>query len=138
MYFHEGGVRVRPAYGYNGHGTLHHFYNSRSTSPKLGLSYHLSESEIVSPSRMVTLVCLGGDGTFDRYAMPFPYGADHRYPFVPGRQHYGGANGLFCDGHVEYKTKRKWIEPSIQGRSLWNKDNEPHDEFWPDRNLKVP
>jgi prepilin-type N-terminal cleavage/methylation domain-containing protein/prepilin-type processing-associated H-X9-DG protein len=44
--------------------------------------------------------------------------------------HSQGANILFCDGHVDYAKRRKWVEQSETARRLWNNDNEPHPETW--------
>ena len=48
----------------------------------------------------------------------------------PGDIHRGGANILFCDGHVEWALQERWIvrEDSVARR--WNNDNQPHREAW--------
>jgi prepilin-type processing-associated H-X9-DG protein/prepilin-type N-terminal cleavage/methylation domain-containing protein len=50
--------------------------------------------------------------------------------FSISRRHNGGANMVFCDGHVEYARTRKWIEKSDAAIRRWNRDNEPHHETW--------
>jgi prepilin-type processing-associated H-X9-DG protein len=40
--------------------------------------------------------------------------------------HNGGANGLFCDGHVEHGKQDRWIEKTDRARRRWNNDHEPH------------
>ena len=44
--------------------------------------------------------------------------------------HGGGANGVFCDGHVEYGKRSKWIQRTESARKRWNNDNQPHPETW--------
>jgi len=55
---------------------------------------------------------------------------------MPGRIHNGGANVLFCDGHVEWFLHDNLIVHSpvplptllpkeINLRRMWNRDNEP-------------
>lgn len=44
--------------------------------------------------------------------------------------HAHGANMVFCDGHVEYGKRWKWVEESEAGRRRWNNDHEPHPETW--------
>jgi len=50
--------------------------------------------------------------------------------FSIGNLHNGGANAVFCDGHVEYAKQSKWVEASETARKRWNNDNEPHPETW--------
>ena len=42
--------------------------------------------------------------------------------------HRGGANFVFCDGHVESAIQSKWIERTDSARKRWNNDNLPHPE----------
>ena len=44
--------------------------------------------------------------------------------------HRDGANGLFCDGHVEYHKEYRWIEATPSARQRWNNDNQAHPETW--------
>ncbi len=44
----------------------------------------------------------------------------------PSRQHSGGANIAFCDGHFEYGKYRKWVEHRNDVRGRWNRDHQPH------------
>ncbi len=48
----------------------------------------------------------------------------------PPARHAGGANAVFCDGHVEFAKQSRWTEKSIAARSRWNSDHEPHPETW--------
>ena len=55
----------------------------------------------------------------------------HPYAFSPpGARHNGGANIVFCDGHVEWAKQGSWIQNTRAGRKRWNNDNEPHPETW--------
>ena len=49
---------------------------------------------------------------------------------IPASRHLGGANVLFCDGHVEFHNQMQWIIMSDTARSKWNNDHEPHSETW--------
>jgi len=49
---------------------------------------------------------------------------------LPSPRHLGGANILFCDGHVEFKKQARWIEATDTARARWNNDHEPHRETW--------
>jgi prepilin-type processing-associated H-X9-DG protein len=44
--------------------------------------------------------------------------------------HRGGANLVFCDGHVESGKQSKWIKPTEEARKRWNNDHQPHPETW--------
>ena len=50
--------------------------------------------------------------------------------WLPSQRHRGGANVLFCDGHLEYAKQQKWIEPTAASRCRWNNDHEPNPENW--------
>ena len=41
-------------------------------------------------------------------------------------RHNGGANIVFCDGHVENMPNSKLVETNDVARRRWNNDNEPH------------
>jgi len=45
-----------------------------------------------------------------------------------GGWHDGGANVLFCDGHVQFAKQSYWTNGTPEVRSLWNNDNLPHPE----------
>jgi prepilin-type processing-associated H-X9-DG protein len=44
--------------------------------------------------------------------------------------HQTGANVAFCDGHVEFGTRRRFDTQQDSVRRRWNSDNEPHPEYW--------
>jgi prepilin-type processing-associated H-X9-DG protein len=47
-----------------------------------------------------------------------------------GDWHNGGANMVFCDGHVAYARQSEWSEASNFARQRWNNDHKPHPELW--------
>jgi prepilin-type processing-associated H-X9-DG protein len=53
-------------------------------------------------------------------------------PFAgtPAARHNSGANIVFCDGHIEFATRDKWVEETPSARRRWNNDHEPHPETW--------
>jgi prepilin-type processing-associated H-X9-DG protein len=60
----------------------------------------------------------------------FPYTAESIGCPAVGQWHNGGANMLFCDGHVEHRKQTAWTVASDETRRLWNNDNLPHPETW--------
>jgi prepilin-type processing-associated H-X9-DG protein len=48
----------------------------------------------------------------------------------PSRRHSDGSNIVFCDGHVEYGKIGKWVTQRDDVMSRWNRDHQPHREFW--------
>ena len=58
--------------------------------------------------------------------------------YGPGTRHSGGANILFCDGHVEYGRNPKWVEHKDDLMRRWNRDHEPHPETWMFNLLEYP
>ncbi len=89
-------------------------------------------TKVAQASEMVAL----GDSDGDRF-----WDADiayHRLAMLggpqpiapPGRIHKGGANIVFCDGHVEWAKQSKWIERTDETARRWNNDNKPHRELW--------
>ena len=86
----------------------------------------IPQSAVKVPSEMIAI----GDTSFDRPMLEVisPYylqSAD-----AVGSIHSGGANAVFCDGHVEYGKRMKWTEARDTMRRRWNNDNEPHPETW--------
>ena len=43
-----------------------------------------------------------------------------------GERHGPGANMLFVDGHVEYRTQAAWAAATPEARRVWNRDHLPH------------
>jgi prepilin-type processing-associated H-X9-DG protein len=68
---------------------------------------------------------------------PKPGGGDHDpddifsinllAELAPGR-HNLEANGVFCDGHVDFAKLTLWLQESERARQRWNNDNQPHRE----------
>ncbi len=71
-----------------------------------------------------TCVWKNNDGTFTQLG--------------PGRRHNGGANIVFCDGHVEYGKYRKWVEQKDHVMARYNRDHKPHPEYWYQNVLDYP
>jgi prepilin-type processing-associated H-X9-DG protein len=63
------------------------------------------------------------------FTVPFVLPLNRR-PGV-GDWHSGGANILFCDGHVSWAKQAFWIAPTEESRRSWNNDHEAHPEWWP-------
>jgi prepilin-type processing-associated H-X9-DG protein/prepilin-type N-terminal cleavage/methylation domain-containing protein len=127
-----GEVIVSPSYAYNGFGC--------SISADLGLdgggfpSPQVKETEIVAPADMIAFGdgtdCQGWGFTFDP-TFGWDYGGTMGIVTLgPSRRHGGGANILFCDGHVEYGKYRNWVEHRDDVMRRWNRDHLPHPEFW--------
>ena len=96
----------------------------------------ISASEVRAPSDMIHLGDSGTDTLWDMVINPNTLPSEKNATettlnsWLPSRRHKGGANILFCDGHVEYATQGKWIEKSDSARRRWNNDHEPHPETW--------
>ncbi len=141
---------IHPHYGYNfvGAARLRH---PPVLNPGLGGDFILNgakgeyrpapESRVIAPARMIAL---GDSPAFMRppastmatltrldplyIAFPFDFPA-WGYAGV-GTWHDGGANMVFCDGHVKFASQPLWMQPSDTRRRLWNSDNRPHEESW--------
>ena len=130
-----------PAYGYNLLGAV-----AKNPPPlNLGLggdfTQPISVNRIMNPSQMLAL----GD-TIAAFPISPAMAAGHTpadllwvlMPFnsplygVPGvgSFHHGGANLVFCDGHVEYAKQAVWMAATDGERRRWNNDNQPHPECW--------
>ena len=88
------------------------------------------DSEIVAPADMLTV------GELYRWLMevilpptpsdPFGWGMCQNIEY----RHYGRANSLFGDNHVETDKPEQLVGPSEVVRRRWNYDNLPHNENW--------
>jgi prepilin-type processing-associated H-X9-DG protein/prepilin-type N-terminal cleavage/methylation domain-containing protein len=118
------------SYGYNALGG--------TIRPDLGLGTYFAHSVRESQVRMPAEMIAVGDSQSDFYW-------DHLiYPVIdapngwgwlagqtfPSRRHSGGANMVFCDGHVEYGKQADWIAEKEEARRRWNNDNRPHRAAW--------
>lgn len=114
------------SYGYNEHGS--------NQNPYLGLGSvnetadPVSEGTVQVPSDMICF----GDAYRAAYLDPggdWPPFIIDPYPYTPlSQRHDKGANVVFCDGHIEYRKRRAWIELKDPAMRRWNSDHEPHPE----------
>ncbi len=139
---------IYPHYGYNASGAVR--INPPPQNPGLGGNFAWTglgagrylpagQNWVRVPSQMIAL----GDGmTFLPPPLVFTTlsPADPLYtifPFIlhlqgsPGanKNHDGGANMLFCDGHGRYARQSVWLDPGDQNKRLWNADNQSHPSF---------
>jgi prepilin-type N-terminal cleavage/methylation domain-containing protein/prepilin-type processing-associated H-X9-DG protein len=124
-----------PSYGYNTRGTA-----SSGSDLDLGLSprviallnsgaapspaviREIRASDVLVPAGMIAF----GDDS------PPSFSNDEISPVAPllGDRHRQGANVVFCDAHVVYAKRIKWVEKTDTERKHWNSDNQPHPETW--------
>jgi prepilin-type processing-associated H-X9-DG protein/prepilin-type N-terminal cleavage/methylation domain-containing protein len=93
------------------------------------------ESRVLKPADMIAIGDSDGNGVLDGdigfHRLPSASGPQPIFP--PGSRHKGGANIVFCDGHVEWANQSKWIELRDEVARRWNNDNKPHRELWVSR-----
>jgi prepilin-type processing-associated H-X9-DG protein/prepilin-type N-terminal cleavage/methylation domain-containing protein len=128
------------SYGYNCWGT--------GGEEDLGLDNprkgHVRESQVLAPSDMIAYGDASdwGDFGYNGVTVIQPtmgFKADGGFlSYGPSTRHLGGANILFCDGHVEYGRNRKWVEHKDEVMRRWNRDHEPHPETWTVNLLECP
>jgi prepilin-type N-terminal cleavage/methylation domain-containing protein/prepilin-type processing-associated H-X9-DG protein len=89
--------------------------------------YIVTPGDVQNPGDMIAI----GDGRSWLYPnrLPDGIGMGSDTGSVLGH-HSGHANISFCDGHVEYAKREKWVEASESARRRWNNDNQPHPETW--------
>jgi prepilin-type processing-associated H-X9-DG protein len=111
-----------------------------SMSASLGLDGlwpfpHIKDTQVVAPADMIAY----GDSVVDpEWGGIWWFDANFAWEnkdgtftgFGPSRRHNGGANIVFCDGHVEYGKYRKWVEQRDDVMRRYNRDHQPHREFW--------
>ena len=91
----------------------------------------MAASRIRAAAEMVAIVDSNGDGNLDFGTIPYR-GTE---PGYPGTVHGGGANVLFCDGHVQWYRRDDLLVGAEPGknpppdddarRRMWNNDNQP-------------
>ena len=142
-------AQITPHYGYNFIGAVKR--NPLPENPGLGGDFvwdgadghylPAPEHHVLIPARMIAL---GDSPAFIR-----PFGAASApltpadplyvaFPFIfpawgyygVGLTHNGGANLLFCDGHVQLAKQTVWLADTAENKRLWNSDNLPHEESW--------
>lgn len=142
-------TEINAHYGYNFIGAIRR--NPPPVNPGLGGNFVLDSSgghyvptrggNVRAPAQMIAI---GDSAAFIKppayaksemtrtnllyIAFPFTFAA-WGYTGV-GNWHNGGANMLFCDGHVEYAKQSVWLAATPARRRLWNSDNQPHEECW--------
>jgi prepilin-type processing-associated H-X9-DG protein/prepilin-type N-terminal cleavage/methylation domain-containing protein len=88
----------------------------------------LKASRVIAPSEMIAVT----DATADKIGDNFTRGdGDPGVSYIwPGRPHGGGANTLFCDGHVQWYSQREllWDPKDFSEkwdpiRRMWNYDH---------------
>ncbi len=132
------------AYNFAGAGGIRNVSNS--TPPVLncrGLGWLLEDSgsvdaihfikatRVKKPAEMIAIADSNGEfGNFLMTAAEWQTGMPDGSGRTPGYIHQGGANVLFCDGHVQWYLQKDllvadWQKGSEPIRRFWNSDNEP-------------
>jgi prepilin-type processing-associated H-X9-DG protein len=87
----------------------------------------VTEAKVAVPDDMIAVVdydpTIDDDGDGD-YHPDGVYGLT-----LTGSRHNQRANGLFCDGHIEYALTNRWKE--FRARQRWNFDHQSHLEAQP-------
>ena len=89
---------------------------------------HLRASRVKLPSEMIAIADTTADGQADCSVSPIP---DAQVIMWPAKVHSGGANVLFCDGHVQWYLQKDiafsdWTDPrNLAIRRMWNNNHEP-------------
>jgi prepilin-type N-terminal cleavage/methylation domain-containing protein/prepilin-type processing-associated H-X9-DG protein len=76
----------------------------------------VKESEVRVPSDMIAVA--------DHWRVGSNLGTSHQVHW-PSSRHRGGANVLFCDGHIEFGKQESWVADTPEARRRWNRDNTP-------------
>ena len=106
------------SYGYNHFGAEGSYHTQGKdgslTHLGLGLATSLTSTgrlggelpgrRVRKPTDMIAIADSAADGKGDFLLSPFP-----ETPMLPGKVHFGGANILFCDGHVQWHLQRDVI-----------------------------
>lgn len=142
-----GGIRI-VSYAFNGYGSGWDAESGLLGEPGPGGMARVAgvrESKLLVPSDMIAV---GDRHDWKRnwnaiwgFVLVPTYGVDYGDEFEswgPGRRHCGGANILFCDGHVEYGQYPKWVEHRDDVMCRWNRDHQPHRDTWMMNLLEYP
>jgi prepilin-type processing-associated H-X9-DG protein/prepilin-type N-terminal cleavage/methylation domain-containing protein len=90
----------------------------------------LRATRVKNPSQMIEVTDATADGASDAASFPTQYPGHGQLTAQPGAVHSGGANVLFCDGHVEWFPQKALVltydthiaaEDPI--RRMWNNNN---------------
>jgi prepilin-type processing-associated H-X9-DG protein/prepilin-type N-terminal cleavage/methylation domain-containing protein len=123
----QGGGIPPPDGGHRGLGSF--LYLPPYGPPLFPVVRELPASRVRLPAEMVAVSDSTADGTWDFGS--FPTGAGYK-SFWPGRIHGGGANVLFCDGHVQWYPQKDllvtdtFVPSEAPVRRMWNNNHEPN------------
>jgi prepilin-type processing-associated H-X9-DG protein/prepilin-type N-terminal cleavage/methylation domain-containing protein len=107
-----------------------HYVNPHASGASV--AGHLVASRVKVPSEMIAITDSTADGNFDYLVNPM---SDYKKVGEwPGKVHGGGANVLFCDGHVEWYLQTELaLEAGEENqpaglliRRMWNNNHEPN------------
>ena len=125
------------SYGYNGYGipdpgrddkALGFFLHpSPDAVLKPAVDLEIPASRVVRPAEMIAIADSTVDGVSDVYIVPWDR------LLWPGRIHNGGANVLFCDGHVSWNHQSDLVIVDSNSANpaelfkarMWNNDHQP-------------
>jgi prepilin-type processing-associated H-X9-DG protein len=88
-------------------------------------------TSVKSPSNFIAITDAAADGNYDFLLLPFEYYPPPPFRLSVGDIHRGGANVLFCDGHVEWFLKNDVVVQMPVGpgdafkQRRWNITDEP-------------
>jgi prepilin-type processing-associated H-X9-DG protein/prepilin-type N-terminal cleavage/methylation domain-containing protein len=103
-------------------------YLTRSDPVVPPLVRELPAGRVKLPAEMIAVTDAVADGVGDFMVFPTT-GTPNAWP---GRVHGGGANALFCDGHVQWYPQKAllvsdtFVASEALVRRMWNNDHEPN------------
>jgi prepilin-type processing-associated H-X9-DG protein/prepilin-type N-terminal cleavage/methylation domain-containing protein len=120
------------SYGYNVYGAVDHAPGKGLGEVLFAVSLpgdtnrELRANRVRKPAQMIAVADATCDGVSDFSIVPNPFDPRAR----PGRVHNGGANVLFCDGHVQWYPQKDLLVTYNQTvlseytvRRMWNYDH---------------
>jgi prepilin-type N-terminal cleavage/methylation domain-containing protein/prepilin-type processing-associated H-X9-DG protein len=129
----------RSSYAYNAYGTGP-VYDARlglgALFPPTGFAgtIYTRAAAVVAPADMIGVGDIDTAVSFQEY---HGLGPDNEFAisssmqtYWPARVHAGGANMVFCDGHVEAGRQTNWLRRAEGSMKRWNNDNASHPETW--------
>ncbi|MDB6054132.1 MAG: type secretory pathway, pseudopilin PulG [Verrucomicrobiales bacterium] len=120
------GTNVSDSFGYNAVGT-DVLWATNHWGLGNGKGDFVRASEVQSPAEMVALgdLQLPPSVWINVISPRLDIQMGGQKSLIPER-HSGGANMMFCDGHVEWARQPLWVGKESSQRSRWNKDHNPH------------